>query len=74
MQLELERQRAGILREAAQIFRQRGSLAKLLAEQVLGKDQLDGMFRLIPHCRERVEIGLGRDPPAQPAPLPLVNP
>ena len=51
-----------------------GSLAPLLAEQVLGEDQVDGRFGVVPDRGEGVEIGLGRHPLAQPASLGLVNP
>ena len=47
VQLDLELQLAGMLREAALEFLQRRPLAPLLAEQVLGEDQVDGAFRIV---------------------------
>jgi hypothetical protein len=73
VQLELELQRGGVLGEAAQVVLRRERFAPLLAEQILGEDQVDGQLGVVPHGREGVEIGLCRYPLAQPKPLCLVN-
>ena len=74
MQLDLQLQHAGILREAALEFLERRPLALLFAEQVLGEHQIDGAFRTLPHDRKGVQIGLGRHPLAQPRSFRLVDP
>jgi hypothetical protein len=36
-------------------------LAGLLAEQILGKNKIDGSLRIGAQCRKRIEISLGGD-------------
>ena len=75
VQLDLELQLAGVLGEAAKELLQRRLLAPLLAEQVLGEDQVDGRFGVVPDRGEGVEVmprraptgPAGTAPPGRPA-------
>ena len=74
VQLELELQLLGILGEPQEVLRQRRPLAHLFTEQILGEDQVEGLFPVVPKGRNGVQVGLDPDPLPQPEPLRLVNP
>jgi len=62
VRLELELKRAGILWEPPQVVVRRGLLTQLLAKQILGEDQVEGLLWVVAQRRKCVKISLGRDP------------